>query len=84
VKVGVLAMKIARRLGACPSVKVESRSGSLKVKTDTRLRAGRRGLRRLHKREFSSLDGYDRVVDVEDKVYSESFELVERGLPFGV
>jgi hypothetical protein len=54
------------------------------VETDSRLRTGRRSLRRLCKRDFSSLDGYDRVVDVEAEVYSESFELVESRLSFSV
>jgi hypothetical protein len=65
-------------------VKVESQCGSLKVKMDSRLRVGRRGLRRLRKRDFPSLGGYDQVLDIEDKVYSESFELIEHGLPTGV
>jgi hypothetical protein len=37
----------------------------------------RRCLERLFERDFSSLVSYDRVVNIEDEVYSESLDLVE-------
>jgi hypothetical protein len=72
------------RSGYSPLVKEESRSVLLGIETDPRLRVRRRSLRGLCKGDLSSLDSYDRVVNVEDEIYGELFELVERRLPSGV